>query len=124
MWKHRIAAALCSLIVTAGILVPVLSSAMVVAAERSAEPKAIHMVKPEYPERERKEGVEGRIVLHVVVEGDGSVGEISVEEDVEGHESFAENSKIAMKQWHFAPVHEGGRPVACRVLVPFDFRLH
>ena len=49
--------------------------------EEMTMPKIVHMVQPEYPEAARKAGIEGRVLLDVLVRADGTVGKASVTED-------------------------------------------
>ncbi len=123
MWKHRIAAISCAAVLLAGTLVPVANSELIAMEEEVAPPVPIHKVKPLYPLAERKAGVEGYVVLQVVVEVDGSVGSISVLEGVEDHKSFEENSIRAMKEWRFEQAGEERGDRAFQLLVPFEFHL-
>jgi protein TonB len=82
------------------------------------------MVMPEYPEAERKAGVEGSVMLEAVIRQDGSVGEITVIEGVDGHPALEQSAVEALKRWRFEPATEDGNPVAMAVQIPLAFRLN
>ena len=54
---------------------------------------------------------------------DGTVGEISVVEEVEGIPSLTKSAIEAMGQWKFEPATKDGEPVDLTVRVPFQFKL-
>jgi len=81
------------------------------------------MVLPEYPDAERKAAIEGAVMLKARILKDGSVGEITVVEGVEGHPALEESAKNALRQWKFEPATENGEPVEMDVQIPLAFRL-
>ncbi len=81
------------------------------------------MVLPEYPEAERKTGIQGAVVLEARILKDGSVGEITVVEGVENHPSLEKSARDALRQWRFEPATENGEPVEMIVQIPLAFRL-
>jgi protein TonB len=84
------------------------------------EPEPRVAPAPEYPDLARQAQVEGVVVLRVLVERDGSVGEIVVERSVP---LMDEAAITAVRRWVFSPARTGDHPVKAWVLVPFRFRL-
>ncbi len=80
-------------------------------------------VQPKYPEKARKAGVQGMVILKVKVSDTGSVAAVQVEEGVEGHAELDEAAVEAVKQWRFEPAQKDGKPVAIEVQIPVKFRL-
>jgi protein TonB len=81
------------------------------------------MVLPEYPEAEKDSGIEGSVLLQAVILKDGTVGEITVVEGVEGHPALEESAKEALGQCRFKPATEDGDPVDMTIQIPIAFRL-
>lgn len=81
------------------------------------------MIKPAYPEAERKAGVEGAVLLVCEIGIDGVVAKIATEQQVDGHPAFTEAAIAAVKQWRFEPARESGKPVASSLKVPVKFAL-
>ena len=80
-------------------------------------------VQPKYPEKARKAGIQGMVLLKVKVSETGSVESVQVEEGVEGHTELDEAAVEAVKQWSFEPAQKDGEPVAIEVAIPVQFRL-
>ena len=78
--------------------------------------------KPEYPDRARREGKEGRVVLRVLVDEQGKSKSVAVN-DSSGSESLDRAAAEAIKLWRFSPARYGGKLVESWVKVPIDFRL-
>lgn len=81
------------------------------------------MVLPEYPKSEKDAGIEGSVMLKAEILKDGSVGEITVVEGVEGHPALEESAIKAFRQWRFSPATEDGQPVDMTIQIPIAFRL-
>jgi TonB family protein len=79
-----------------------------------------HKVDPRYPERARKEGVEGWVWLHTIVREDGTVEELNV---ISGHPWLAEAAVEAVKQWRYRQTLLDGRPVRVETVVKVMFTL-
>ena len=84
-------------------------------------PRLLHEVKPDYTEDARRQGVEGEIVLEIVVRRDGSVGDIRLVDGL-GH-GLNERATAAVRQWRFSPAQRRGAPVDVLVEVAVEFRL-
>lgn len=78
-------------------------------------------VKPTYTEDARRRGVEGDVLLEVVVRADGNVGSVSV---VRGLGAGLDGQAVeAVRQWRFSPARRLGTPVDVLVEVAVEFRL-
>lgn len=79
-------------------------------------------VAPRYPERARREGKEGTVIVHVVIEVNGVVSscELALTSGVEALDSEAIST---VKMWRFTPAMTDGAPVRSEADVPVVFRL-
>ena len=86
-------------------------------------PVLIRSASPAYPELARQAGIEGRVLLDVVVGADGAVQGASVlESDVT---SAMEKAAIAAAlQFRFRPAMQGAVPVRVRVAIRITFELN
>jgi protein TonB len=75
---------------------------------------------PAYPPWARDAGIEGRVVLHVLVGRDGRVARVTVIRDVEG---LTDGARETIARWRFHPALSGRNPVAVWVEIPIEFRL-
>jgi TonB family protein len=78
-------------------------------------------VIPVYPEEAQRAGLEGLVVLKVVIDERGRVGDVEVMRSV-GH-GFDEAAVAAVRQWKFRPATRNGKPIKVVHVIPFDFRL-
>jgi protein TonB len=78
--------------------------------------------KPAYPTQARKRGMEGRVILRVVVRADGGVKSVELQQS-SGYDILDRAARITVVRWRFAPATRGGHVVDGEVLIPFDFRL-
>jgi protein TonB len=78
-------------------------------------------VEPHYPVRAKQEGVEGSVTLSLVIEPDGSVGEIEVLSCEPEGQGFEEAAIEAASQWKYEPATLEGEPVAASHTVWFEF---
>ena len=78
--------------------------------------------KPEYPDRARREGREGRVLLQVLVDEQGKSKFIEVDRS-SGSEVLDRAATEAIKHWRFSPAHYGDKSVESWVKIPIDFRL-
>ncbi len=84
---------------------------------------ADEVVLPEYPEAARKAGVQGRVLLEVLVKADGSATGVVVREGIPGHPELDRAAVDAVMKWEFKPATSEGVPVDMAVIVPIEFRL-
>ncbi|WDE07382.1 TonB family protein [Thalassomonas viridans] len=82
-----------------------------------------HRVEPRYPTDEARSGREGWTILSYVIETDGSVSNVLVEES-SGRRSFDKAAVKAAKKWRYQPALENGKPVQqCQNRVKIDFSI-
>ncbi len=79
-------------------------------------------VPPSYPRRARREGLEGRVVLSVLVTNTGSVKNISVSE-TSGVSLLDEAAVAAVTEWSFVPAKIRDTTVESTKLIPIRFQL-
>ena len=84
-------------------------------------PKVINEVPPLYTESAFKRGVEGRVVLKVIVRKDGTVGPIRVHESLEVRLDSA--AIEAIRLWTFEPATVDGEPINVLADVEVDFSI-
>lgn len=77
---------------------------------------------PAYPRAARRLGEEGRVVLRVRVERDGSPSKLEVQAS-SGSTRLDEAAFDAVRHWRFVAARRGDDNVAAWVLVPIEFRL-
>lgn len=94
----------------------------VVMTEASVDepPKPLQRTPPAYPERARKKGVTGRVVLSLLIDATGAVQQVRVTES-EPPGVFDEAAVSAVRTWRFQPARYEGRAVAIRVTLPLSF---
>lgn len=82
--------------------------------------RLVHKVEPKYPERARRDGVEGWVWVHTLIGENGAVEEWNV---ISGHPWLAEAAVEAVKQWRYRPTLLDGRPVKVETVVKVMFTL-
>ena len=88
-------------------------------------PVVIKRVTPKYPKFAKTAGIEGTVVLEVVVKKDGTVGKIEIVKSLmSGPDGLDEAAVQAMKQTIFQPAKANGKPVAVWVTLPITFKLN
>ncbi len=75
---------------------------------------------PDYPREARNRGDEGRVSLLVLVDENGHVKKLRVDES-SGHAVLDQSALMAVSNWKFAPGKQRGRSVAVEILVPIRF---
>jgi periplasmic protein TonB len=84
-------------------------------------PGLLREVKPDYTEEARQRGIEGQVVLEVVVRSDGSVGNVRVLRGLGA--GLDQRAADAVRQWRFSPARRQGAPVDVMVEVEVEFRI-
>ena len=92
------------------------------AAEIRAVPLYRQNPSPAYPRRARLGGVEGRVLIDVLVGEDGAVRELKIGTS-SGHRILDRAALKAVRTWRFTPGRRGPTPVAMWVKVPVRFKL-
>jgi len=81
-------------------------------------PKRINDVIPEYPEMAKRAGIEGTVTLKVLVNENGDVDSVEVEE---GHNIFRKSAIEAAQSAKFTPAKYDNKAVKSWVLMRFRF---
>lgn len=82
-------------------------------------PRLIAEVKPEFPDELKRKGIEGKVVLSVVVQSDGRVGRVEVVDRL--HPELDRLAVRAAKKLRFRPANVRGTAVAVRIPYTFYF---
>ncbi|MGE0808910.1 MAG: energy transducer TonB [Burkholderiaceae bacterium] len=77
---------------------------------------------PVYPTMSRRMGEEGRVLLRVYVERDGTASRVNVRES-SGFSRLDDSAVMAVRNWRFVPAKRGEETLAAWVLVPINFSL-
>ena len=78
---------------------------------------------PPYPLVARRLGMEGVVLLEVVVAPDGRAADVRIVRS-SGHPALDESALATVRdRWRFVPAHRDGVPVESRVTVPIRFKL-
>ncbi len=75
---------------------------------------------PEFPPEARAKGLEGMVILRLVVT---AAGEVSKVELLKGSEPFSSAALAAVKTWRYQPALSGGQPIAVFQTLRIPFRL-
>lgn len=86
----------------------------------SEKPEEIKRVNPTYPELAKKAGIEGTVVVKVLVNTKGDIEKVEV---LKSHPLLDEAAIEAAKQFKFKPGKQRDRLVKVWVSIPFNFRL-
>jgi len=78
-------------------------------------------VKASYTDDARRQGIEGDVVLEIVVRRDGSVGDVRIRRSLD--RGLDQRAIDAVRQWRFAPARRHGVPVDVIVEVAVEFKL-
>lgn len=94
------------------------------AAARVDPPRLLADLSPSarYPERARRLGLEGDVVLLLHIGTDGAVASVEIATS-SGHEELDRAAADAARLWRFAPAREDGKAVAYDIRAPVEFRL-
>lgn len=84
-------------------------------------PRLLSEVKPDYTEDARRRGIEGDVVMEIVVRRDGSVGDIRVLQGLGA--GLDQQAASAVRRWKFAPATRRGTAVDVMVEVAVEFKL-
>ncbi|MHB8166402.1 MAG: energy transducer TonB [Sulfuricella sp.] len=93
------------------------------AKQVDVHPTALYPIKPDYPDKAAEQGVEGNVVLLLLIDEAGAVKEATVmEANPEG--IFEESALSAFREARFAPAQKNGRAVKSRVLIRVSYELN
>jgi TonB family protein len=84
-------------------------------------PRLLREVKAKYTDEARRRGTTGNVILEIIINRDGTVGEVSVRRGLGA--GLDERAIEAVRQWKFAPARRLGEPVDVIVEVAVEFIL-
>ncbi len=84
-------------------------------------PEVVKKVMPEYPEAAKKDQIQGKVTLHVLVDAKGRVEKVQVSKT--DAPILNEAAITSVKEWTFKPALKNGKPVAAWVMIPCQFKL-
>jgi protein TonB len=82
--------------------------------------KIIDQPAPVYPSSVRQAGVQGTVVLHVIIGPDGKVSQLAV---VSGDPVLAQAAMDAVRRWRYMPTLIAGNPVEVDTTISVPFVL-
>jgi protein TonB len=88
----------------------------------TAPPKLIHRVEPDYPASAKKQGIEGVVILRILVSAEGEVADASVTAS-SGQTVLDESALEAVRKWEFSPGLQDGQPKEQYLKVRVSFRI-
>jgi protein TonB len=77
-------------------------------------------VEPSYPLLAKQMKVQGAVVLEALISKTGSIQEIQI---LSGPAILSAAAREAVKQWHFKPYYQGGRPVETEARITVNFTI-
>jgi len=86
-------------------------------------PQVVKQVKAQYTSEAMRQMIEGDVLLSVVVNADGHVGDVAVKQSLDAVYGLDQEAVRAMKQWEFKPGTKDGRAANVRVDVTMRFTL-
>jgi TonB family protein len=86
-------------------------------------PHAIHEQKPQYTREAMAAGIQGTVMMSLVVRSDGTVGPVEVTRSLDKTYGLDESAVAAARQWRFEPGRKDGKPVAVEVTLELTFTL-
>jgi TonB family protein len=84
-------------------------------------PTPIRRITPVYPEKCKKEGIEGTVVLEIKIDEEGNVIDVQVLKSV--HPDLDKAAMEAIKKWKYKPVLKDGKPEPVVFAVTINFWL-
>lgn len=89
-------------------------------AALSDKPKVIRRVEPVYPELAKKAGIEGRVIVKVLINTKGDVEKVQL---LKSHPMLDDAAIAAARKFKFKPGKQRDRFVKVWMTIPFTFRL-
>jgi protein TonB len=86
-----------------------------------APPKIVNKVSPDYPEDAKKQGIQGKVILSLVITDQGLPTQIKV--DKSDNELLNAAAMEAVSQWRWESPKLDGKPVNVHWTVTLNFRL-
>jgi len=80
----------------------------------------VKRVPPEYPDEARRGGIQGKVVMHAIIDKAGAVAKLEL---VSGDSLLAPAAIDAVKQWKYKPYLLNGKPVEVDTQITVNFTL-
>lgn len=87
-------------------------------------PTVLREERPKYTSDAMRAKIQGQVELEIVVLENGTVGDVRVTKSLDRNYGLDEAAKEAARKWLFKPGVREGLPVATRVGLVLEFRLH
>jgi len=87
-------------------------------------PTLIRKADPKYTSEAMRAKLQGEVHLEAVIEPNGSVGDVRVIKSLDRTFGLDQEALKAARLWFFSPCKRQGEPVACKVTLVLEFRLH
>jgi TonB family protein len=84
-------------------------------------PQVVYKIEAKYTPEARKRNIQGKVLLHLVVDADGMPTFVRVVKSLDP--GLDQNAIEAVKQWRFRPATEDGQPVSSEAQVDVSFIL-
>jgi len=85
-----------------------------------ASAQVVSRVNPTYPLLAKQMKVQGAVILEALISRTGSIQGIQV---LSGPAILSEAAREAVKQWHFKPYYQGGKPVETEARITVNFTI-
>ena len=86
-------------------------------------PRLVKDEKPNYTAAAMQEKIAGRVLLEVVVNADGKVGDVRVTQSLDREYGLDDQAVAAVKQWEFKPGTRDGVAIPVVVKIEMTFTL-
>lgn len=84
-------------------------------------PKVLNEIKALYPEEAKNAGVDGPVLMEILIDHTGKVRDVKV---ISGPEfGLKESAVAAIKKFEFQPAQKGSEPVAVKIRYTYRFKL-
>jgi len=85
--------------------------------------RAAHLIafaEPAYPAAAKTHGIEGRVLLDILIDRDGVIQDLTVRT---GHPWLAESALQTVRHWRYRPTTVNGIPVEVQTEIEVSYRL-
>jgi protein TonB len=86
------------------------------------EPEIAKRIDPKYPSVAFQRGIEGKVVINVLISESGDVIETALIKGISGPFGFNEDCINAVRQWKFVPAFKDGVKVKVWKTISFTFK--
>jgi len=93
-----------------------------VGSELLVPPRVLKETPPLYTKNAFDRGIEGRVVLKVIIRKDGSIGPLRVDQSLD--DELDDAAVEAVRKWQFDPARVKGEPINVLTNVEVDFIIH